>query len=75
MSTTLAKTVVSVEVPPQARPYGHFSIHEAQLDGDENLAERDRIEILDEGGQHLPAVVEEITHDTFGSVYRVKLAR
>jgi hypothetical protein len=73
MSTSLTKTVVSVEVPPQARPYGRFHIHEAQLDGDENLALRGRIEILDEGGQYVPAVVEEITHDTFGPVYRVKL--
>ncbi|WP_147794192.1 hypothetical protein [Cellulomonas sp. Y8] len=73
MSTSLTKAVVSVEVPPQARPNGHFYIHEAQLDGDENLAELDRIEILDEGGRYVAAVVEEITHDTFGPVYRVKL--
>lgn len=73
MSTTHAKTVVSVEVPPQARPYGHFYVHEAQLDGDEYLAERDRIQILDEAGEYVSAVVEGITHDSFGSVYRLKL--
>lgn len=54
------RTVVAVAVPPQARPHGHFCIHEAQLDGDENLTEGDRIEILDEGGQYVPAVVQEI---------------
>jgi len=65
--------VVEAEVPPGTRQDGYLNVHEVQLEGDENLAKGTHINIRDEGGEDLPAIVDDVTRDVHGPVYRVKL--
>lgn len=73
MANTVTKVVVSVEVPPGARPDGYLHVHDVQLDGDENLAVGTRLEVQDEGGHYLAATVDDITTDELGRRYRLRL--
>lgn len=75
VTLTLAppSAVIRAEVPPQARPAGHLYVHEVQLDGDEDLLIGTELDVIDEGGNELAAVVEDIGADEHGPVYRIRL--
>lgn len=73
MPRTVTRVVIAVEVPPHARPHGFVYVHDAQLDGDENLAVGTRVEIQDEGGFMWAATVDEITAERVGRRYRLRL--
>jgi len=64
---------IVLDVPPQARALGSLWVHEAQLEGDEDLRIGSPVDILDEGGHRQAAVVENISADEYGAVYQIRL--
>lgn len=70
---TPRQAVVEIEVPAGARPGGYAYVHDAQLDGDENLQIGTRVQIRDEGGNYLPAIVDDIVPHGSGRQYRLRL--
>ncbi len=73
MAMSVVKTVVTVEVPPTARPDGYVYVHDVELEGGEDLKRGSRVEICDEGGHYLAATVDEVTEDELGRRYRLHL--
>lgn len=69
----VTRTVVQVELPPLCRASGHVYVHEAALDGDENLQVGQRIEVLDEGGACYPAEVAGRDPGPLGPTWTIRL--
>lgn len=53
--TTILKTVVPASIGPVERKLGYVYAHDIELDGDEDVAVGQRVEIVDEGGHMLAA--------------------
>lgn len=70
---TLQKTVVQVEIGPLQRSTGFAYVHDLALDGDENLAVGDHVEIVDGAGKRMPATVTSIDPALRGNMYQLKL--
>lgn len=68
---TLTRTVVTVEVTSRMLSTGRIVIHDAQLDGDENLATGTPVLVSDGDVSYLSAVVTE--HD--GDLWELTLTR
>ena len=73
MAETVTRVVIAVEVPPHARPHGYVYVHDAQLEGDENLEIGTRVEIQDEGGFTLAATVDAVRTERIGRRHRLRL--
>ena len=57
MSTTVTKLMIATSVGPAELDAGRAYVHDAELDGDENLAVGMRVEICDEAGRMFAATV------------------
>lgn len=57
MVRTISKVVVRGEVGPLQLAAGCTYVHDAELEGDENLAIGQRVEVLDDAGRYFAAVV------------------
>jgi glycyl-tRNA synthetase (class II) len=58
MATTITKTVVPAQVGPAELAAGCTYVHDFELDGDENLAIGQRVEIRDHAGALFAATVD-----------------
>ncbi len=59
MSSTISKLVVPTAVGPAELAAGRAYVHDAELDGDEQLAIGLRVEICDEAGRMFAATVTD----------------
>jgi hypothetical protein len=59
MGDAITKTVVPAVVGPAELDAGKTYVHDVELDGDENLAIGDRVEIRDEAGRMFAATVTD----------------
>ncbi len=57
--TTITKFVVPAAVGPAELAAGRTYVHDAELEGDEELAVGMRIEVLDEAGRYFAATVTD----------------
>lgn len=57
MSHTIAKLVIPTAIGPAELTAGRAYVHDAELDGDENLAGGMRVEICDGAGRMFAATV------------------
>ena len=57
MSTTVSKLLIPTSVGPDELAAGRAYVHDAELDGDEDLAVGVRVEICDEAGRMFAATV------------------
>ncbi|QBI20757.1 hypothetical protein ER308_15095 [Egibacter rhizosphaerae] len=62
---TINRTVITVETTPLMLRHGKTTVHEAQLDGDENLAPGDEVLLSDGAGTYRAATLT--AHD--GELY------
>lgn len=70
---TLQKTVVPAEIGPLQRRTGVAYVHEVALDGDENLVQGSRVEIVDGAGEYLAATVTAVEQTPTGNLYRLTI--
>jgi hypothetical protein len=63
--TTILKTVVPASIGPVERKLGYVYVHDIELDGDEDLAVGQRVEVVDEGGQMFAATIVGYTDRTW----------
>ena len=56
---TIAKLVVSASVGPAELAAGRASVHDAELEGDEELTIGMRVEVLDDSGRYFAATVTD----------------
>jgi len=56
---TITKLVVSATVGPAELEAGGTYVHDAELEGDEELAVGMRVEVVDEAGRYFAAVVSD----------------
>lgn len=54
---TITKTVVPATVGPPELRAGRTYVHDAELDGDEELAVGARVEVIDDAGRYFAATV------------------
>jgi hypothetical protein len=54
---TITKTVVAATVGPAELQAGRTYVHDAELDGDEELSVGTRVEVIDEAGRYFAATV------------------
>ena len=69
MSMTITKTVVPATVGPLELKIGFTFVGDAELDGDEDLAIGQRVEVCDEAGRYFAAIIT----DYRDHIWRLKL--
>jgi hypothetical protein len=57
MAATITKIVVPATVGPAELAAGRTYVHDIELDGDENLAVGQRVEVRDEAGRFFAATI------------------
>ena len=57
--TTITKLVVPASVGPAGLAVGRAYVHDAELEGDEELSIGMRVEVLDGGGRYFAATVTD----------------
>jgi hypothetical protein len=61
VSSTISKLLIPATVGPAELAAGHAYVHDAELDGDEELAIGMRVEVRDEAGRLFAATVTDRT--------------
>ncbi len=69
--TTITRTVITVETSPQLLRQGRIVLHEAALDGDEDLAVGTHVLLHD--GEHTYRSAQVTNHD--GALWELTLTR